>query len=114
MIQQVVLILINHAFGRLNKGGEIVVSAGSLAHRNGAMFTNLSVSDNAPGSAQAIQAQLFEPPHIISTDQTPGLDLSDMSQLVEKMAGLLNFTAGPAGIRFDILLPCVKQMQLAA
>jgi putative nucleotidyltransferase with HDIG domain len=114
LVQQVFLILINHAFERLPKGGDVVVSAGSLAHRHGAMYVNLSVSDSAPGSTQTIQAQLFEPPHIIGNGQAPGLDLCDMNQLVEKMAGHLNFTAGPSGTRFDILFPCARQMQLAA
>jgi hypothetical protein len=34
--------------------------------------------------------------------------------MLETMAGYLNFKAGDSGTRFDILLPCAKQMQLVA
>lgn len=114
MIQQIVHILIKNALDSMPTKGEIVIEAGVLAHRHGAMFTTLTLSDTAAGSTQAIQAQLFEPPLITSTGDAAGLSLCDMNQLVEKMAGCLNFKASPSGTRFDILLPCPRQMQLVA
>ena len=44
--------------------------------------------------------------------QTP--NLGQVNRLVETMAGHLSFKAGATGTRFDILLPCAKQLQMVA
>jgi len=114
MIQLVTLLLISNAVERMTREGDMVISAGGLAYRNGNTFTTLTLSDASPSSSQAIDAQLSAQVTIstASDARTPGL--ADVSQMVEKMAGHLSFKASSTGTRFDILLPCAKHLQLAA
>jgi nitrogen-specific signal transduction histidine kinase len=105
---------LRQAFERMPSDGEIVVSAGGLSHRHGAMFTGMSVSDTAASSTQAIQAELFEPAPMASANDALAPNLGNVNRLVETMAGHLSFKAGDAGTRFDILLPCAKQLKLVA
>lgn len=114
MVQLVTLMLLRQAFERMPNEGEIVVSAGGLSHRHGAMYTAMSLSDTAASSAQAIQAELFETAPMSSSNDTQTPNLGQVNRLVETMAGHLNFKAGDAGTRFDILLPCAKQLKLVA
>lgn len=114
MVQLMALMLMRHAFERMQIDGEIVVSAGALAHRHGAMYTGMSVSDTAASSTQAIQAELFEPPPIASANDALSPNLGNVNRMVESMAGHLSFKTGDAGTRFDILLPCAKQLKLVA
>ena len=114
MVQLVTLMLLRQAFERMANEGEIVVSAGGLSHRHGAMFTAMSLSDTAASSAQAIQAELFEPAPMSSTNDIQTPNLGQVNRLVETMAGHLSFKAGATGTRFDILLPCAKQLQMVA
>lgn len=114
MVQLMALMLLRQAFDRMPNDGEIVVSAGGLAHRHGAMYTALSVSDTAASSTHAIQAALFEPPPMGSANDALTPNLGNVNKMVETMAGHLSFKAGEAGTRFDILLPCAKQLKLVA
>ncbi len=114
LIQLLALLLVRNAFERMTSEGEIVISAGELAHRNGAMFSTLSVSDTAASSSHVIQAELFEPVQMSSANDPLTPTLGNVNRMLETMAGYLNFKAGDSGTRFDILLPCAKQMQLVA
>lgn len=114
MVQLMALMLLRQAFERMPNDGEIVVSAGGLAHRHGAMYTAFSVSDTAASSTHAIQAALFEPPPMGSANDALTPNLGNVNKMVETMAGHLSFKAGEAGTRFDILLPCAKQLKLVA
>ncbi len=113
-VQLMALLLIGNGFLRMTHGGVMAVNAGTQAFRHGARFTALSVSDTAASSEQAIQAQLHEPPHVISAHEALGYRLGDVNRMVEAMAGHLTFKANESGTRFDILLPCAKQLHLVA
>jgi hypothetical protein len=114
MVQLMALTLIGNAFERMANGGVITVSAGALTYRHGARFTALTLSDTSSSSAQAIQAQLHEPPHLSSASDTVAPSLGDVSRMVEAVAGQLSFKASDSGTRIDILLPSARQPQLAA
>lgn len=114
MVQLMALTLIRQAFDRMQNEGEVVVSAGGLAHRHGAMYTALSVADTGSSSTQAIQAELFEPSPTDSANDTAAPGLGSVNRMVESMAGHLSFKAGASGTRFDLLLPCSKQLKQVA
>jgi putative nucleotidyltransferase with HDIG domain len=113
-IKLVTLALIGSAFERMNREGDIVIVAGGMAYRNGAMFTALTLSDATASSGQVISAQLQEHACITAGNDVRLVGLAEVNQLVEKMAGHLSFKAGASGTRFDILLPCAKHLQLVA
>ncbi len=114
MVQLMALALIRQAFDRMQNEGEVVVSGGALAHRNGAMFAALGVADTGASSTQAIQAELFEPPPHTSANDTTAPSLGNVNRMVESMAGHLRFKAGEAGTKFEILLPCAKEQKQVA
>jgi hypothetical protein len=114
MIKLITLTLIGSTFERMNREGDIVISAGGMAYRNGAMFTALTLSDATASSTQAIEKQLQERTCITAGNDVRGVSLAGITQMVEKMLGHLNYKAGASGTRFDILLPCAKHLQLVA
>ena len=72
------------------------------------------LSDLAASSSHVIQAELFEPVQMSSANDPLTPTLGNVNRMLESIAGYLNFKAGDSGTRFDILLPCAKQMQLVA
>jgi nitrogen-specific signal transduction histidine kinase len=111
MIRQIVLILVKNACERMPDGGNILVDAGVLVHRDGAMYTVLTVSDTGAGSTKTLQAQLYEPLPDRKTGDRQTLYLSFLSDLVDKMDGHLKVNASASGTQFDILLPCARQAE---
>ncbi len=109
MIKQVAHILLKNAWESLPGGGDIRVDVGALVQRLGAMYTALSVSDNAVGtSAQLVKAQLYEPISGKMVDEQRIQGLSIVNFLVEKMGGHVKFNSDEFGTRFDVYLPCGK------
>lgn len=109
MIKQVTHILLKNAWESLPDGGEIMVDVGALVQRQGAMYTTLSISDNAVGaSAHMVKAQLYEPISGKSVDEQRMQGLNIVNYLVEKMGGHVKFNTDEFGTRFDVYLPCVK------
>jgi len=93
----------------LPDGGDIQVEVGALVQRQGAMYTALSVSDNAiDSSAQLVKAQLYEPVSGKAVDAQRMQGLSIVNFLVEKMGGHVKFNSDEFGTRFDVYLPCAK------
>lgn len=109
MIQQVTHILLKNAWESLPDGGDIQIEVGALVQRQGAMYTALSVSDNAIGaSAQLVKAQLYEPVSGKAVDEQRMQGLNIVNFLVEKMGGYVKFNSDEFGSRFDVYLPCAK------
>jgi len=109
MIKQVTHILLKNAWESLPDGGDIQVEVGALVQRQGAMYTALSVSDNAiDSSAQLVKAQLYEPVSGKAVDEQRMQGLSIVNFLVEKMDGHVKFNSDEFGTRFDVYLPCAK------
>jgi hypothetical protein len=114
MIKRITLTLISNAFERMTREGDIIISAGSVSHRNGTMCTALTLSDETVSTTQSIEAQLQEYTCITAGNDTRAAGLSEITPMVEKMAGHLSFSTNKSGTRFDILLPCAKRLQLVA
>ncbi|MDD2879121.1 MAG: HDOD domain-containing protein [Rhodoferax sp.] len=109
MVQLVALLLIRHAFERMPKSGELTVSTGALAYRHGAKFVALSVSDTTTSSAQAMAAQLHEPPtSSANSSDAAAPNLAEINRLIEALGGHLSFKCDATGTRFDVLLPSVN------
>lgn len=110
MVGLMVLTLVHHAMAHMSGPGEIVVQAGDVTYRHGSACLTLTVSSSAPGSASALQAQLFEPPAITSDLGASCLALSGVSRWIDKVAGHLSVSASASGTRFHMLLPGAKPM----
>lgn len=109
MMQLVALMLIRHAVERMPKSGDLTVSVGALAYRHGAKFVTLSVSDTAASSAQAMAAQLHEPPTSSANNSDAAApNLAEINRRVEALGGHLSFKCDASSTRFDVLLPCVN------
>ena len=106
-IKQILLILIKTACESMPDGGQIVINGGVLMQREGGVYTVLKVSYSAASVKEVIQAQLYEH-QPASTGGQDNFGLATVSQLLEKMAGHVKFSASPSGTRFDILLPCPR------
>jgi len=105
-IKQILLILIKNACESMPDGGQIVINGGGLMQRDGGVYTVLTVADSGASVKEVIQARLYEQPP--SSLGSANFDLTTVSQLVDKMAGHIKFSASPSGTRFDILLPCPR------
>lgn len=109
MIKQIVHILLKNAWEAMPAGGDIDIEVGALVQRQGAMYTVLSVSDNAVGtSVQSVQAELYEPVSGKQVDEQRMQGLGIVNYLTEQMAGQVKFSADEFGTRFDVLLPCAR------
>jgi len=110
MIKQIVHILVKHGCEAMPDGGEITVAVGALVQRQGAVYTQLSVSSTALAPAvQAVKAQLYEPVFGRQVDEKHMQDLGIVNHLAEQMAGVVKLTTNDFGTRFDVLLPCAPQ-----
>lgn len=109
MIKQVTHILLKNAWESLPDGGDIQIEVGALVQRQGAMYTALSISYNAIGTAaQLVKARLYEPVSGKTIDEQRMQGLNIVNFLVDKMSGHVKLHSDEFGTRFDVYLPCAK------
>lgn len=96
---QIVLNLLRNAVEVISANGRITVELETDAND-----VILTVADTGPGIPEEVRARIFEP--FFSTKETgTGLGMSIVHSLVALHGGTIDFTTGPQGTRFRLVLP---------
>ena len=105
VLKQILVNLIKNAIEALPDGGKIEIVNRGQVNRERRMYVELAVSDNGPGLAPEIMANLFSTVRSTKEGQHRGLGLSIVHGLVSKADALISCRSGRTGTSFDILLP---------
>lgn len=113
-LKQVLMNLTSNAIKYNRPGGEVWVSYQAVD----AQWVRLSVRDNGPGIAPALQPVLFQPfvRDEVAHKQVEGtgIGLSITKGLVERMGGSIGFASQPGETEFWCLLPAAPLASDAA
>ncbi|MFH1539738.1 MAG: ATP-binding protein [bacterium] len=100
-LQQVLLNVINNAFGALPKGGRI----GIMTQRKGENEIEIEIHDNGVGIPKEDLGRIFEPFYTTKADGT-GLGLSITYGIIRKLKGKIDVESEVGkGTKFNITLP---------
>jgi len=109
VLKQILVNLVKNAVEALTaqgrSGGRIeIVNRGNI-NRERQLYLELVVSDNGPGLAREVLANLFTPVQSSKDGAHHGLGLSIVHSLVKKLGGHIACRSSAAGTSFEILLP---------
>jgi signal transduction histidine kinase len=105
ILKQILVNLIKNAIEALPAGGRIEVANRGQVNRERKMYVELAVTDNGPGLAPEVMANLFSAVRSSKAGPHHGLGLSIVHGLVKKIDGLISCRSGRSGTSFEILLP---------
>ena len=105
VLKQILVNLIKNAIEALPDGGKIEIVNRGHVNRERRVYVELAVSDNGPGLAPDIMANLFSKVRSTKEGLHRGLGLSIVHGLVGKVDGLISCRSGRTGTSFEILLP---------
>ena len=105
VLKQILVNLIKNAIEALPDGGRIEIVIRGHVNRERRLYVELVVSDDGPGLAPDIMANLFSKVRSTKEGQHRGLGLSIVHGLVRKVDGLISCRSGRTGTSFEILLP---------
>ena len=105
VLKQILVNLIKNAIEALPDGGSIEILNRGHVNRERRVYVELVVSDNGPGLAPEVMANLFSKARSTKEGQHRGLGLSIVHGLVRKVDGLISCRSGRSGTSFEILLP---------
>ena len=97
-------LVVNAIHAMEGSGGQLRVST---AVKNGDV--EIAVADTGPGIPEPIQGKLFEP--FVTTKpegKGTGLGLSTVLMVVERHGGKIDYSTGPTGTTFRLLLPAAS------
>ncbi|MFL6657825.1 MAG: HDOD domain-containing protein [Massilia sp.] len=114
VLKQILVNLVKNAIEALPHGGKIEISSRGHVHRDHRLYVELVVSDNGPGLAPEVMAQLFSKVHSAKEGRHHGLGLAIVHGLVSKLGGQIACRSGRTGTAFDILLPAHGGMAVAS
>jgi len=106
VLKQILVNLVKNAVEALAaEGGRIDIVNRGHVNRERKLYLELVISDDGPGLAPAVLANLFSP--VTSSKEGPhhGLGLSIVHSLVKKLHGQITCRSGKNGTTFEILLP---------
>jgi signal transduction histidine kinase/HD-like signal output (HDOD) protein len=104
-LKQVLVNLVKNAIEALGAGGRIEIANRGHVVRERKLYVELVVSDNGPGLAPEVLANLFSPVRSSKDGAHHGLGLSIVHALVQKLHGQITCRSGGGGTSFEILLP---------
>ena len=105
LLKQILVNLVKNAVEALPDGGKIEIASRGHVNREQRMYVELVISDNGPGLAPEIMANLFSRVRSTKQGQHRGLGLSIVHGLVKKIGGLISCRSSRVGTSFEILLP---------
>ncbi|MBI5246275.1 MAG: PAS domain S-box protein [Elusimicrobia bacterium] len=114
-LQQIIVNLCTNALDAVGENGAVVVRVNSVK-RAGAVWAQLSVTDNGQGIPEAIQKKIFEP---FFTTKEPGkgtgLGLALVSELIQRHGGHVDLESVPGrGTTFRVEFPSVENIPAPA
>ncbi|MDO9032810.1 MAG: HDOD domain-containing protein [Hydrogenophaga sp.] len=105
-VRQMLLNLWKNAAEALPPGARVTTSTSDHIHRDGRVYTQLSVTDNGPGLPDEVMRELFKP---LGAERRPGhggLGLSIVQALATRLEGHVSCQSLPGrGASFFVLLP---------
>jgi len=106
-LKQILVNLVKNAVEALatSGGGRIEIANRGHVHRERRLYLELSVSDNGPGLAPEVMANLFAAVKSTKDGAHRGIGLSIVHGLVKKLNGHIACRSGRTGTAFEILLP---------
>jgi HD-like signal output (HDOD) protein/signal transduction histidine kinase len=108
VLKQILVNLVKNAveaIGAHGSHGKIEVANRGHVVRDRSLYVDLTVSDNGPGMAPEVLANLFSPVKSAKEGKHHGLGLSIVHGLVKKIGGTISCRSSSAGTTFEILLP---------
>ncbi len=105
VLKQILVNLVKNAIEALPAGGKIEIVNRGQVNRDRKLYVELLVSDNGPGLAPEMLANLFSQVRSAKEGPHHGLGLSIVHGLVKKLDGMIACRSGRTGTTFEILLP---------
>ncbi|TWI61565.1 HD-like signal output (HDOD) protein [Pseudoduganella lurida] len=105
LLKQILVNLVKNSIEAMPDGGRIEIANRGHVNRDRKLFVELVVSDNGPGLAPAVLANLFAEVKSAKEGKHHGLGLSIVHGLVQQLNGLITCRSGKDGTSFEILLP---------
>ena len=105
ILKQILVNLVKNAVEALGPSGRIDIGNRGHVNRERSLYVELVVSDNGPGLAPEVLANLFSAVRSTKDGAHRGLGLSIVHGLVKKLGGQITCRSGRAGTTFEILLP---------
>ena len=107
LLKQILVNLVKNAVEALGggSGGRIEIVNRGHVHRERTLYVELAVTDNGPGLAPEVMANLFSAVSSTKDGAHRGLGLSIVHGLVKKLNGQIACRSGRGGTAFEILLP---------
>jgi HD-like signal output (HDOD) protein/signal transduction histidine kinase len=114
VLKQILVNLIKNAVEALGTSGRIEIANRGHVNRERALYVELVVSDNGPGLAPHVLANLFSAVRSTKDGAHHGLGLSIVHGLVKKVNGMIACRSGSGGTTFEILLPASSGASIAS
>jgi PAS domain S-box-containing protein len=112
-IRQVVMNLITNASEALVKEGVIWVTLKEVDQDDQSNYILLEVSDTGCGMTEEVRAGIFDP-FFTTKGAGRGLGLASVQGIIRSHGGTISVVSAPGqGSRFEILLPCLTQPEMA-
>ncbi|WP_180279227.1 HDOD domain-containing protein [Massilia psychrophila] len=105
ILKQILVNLVKNAVEALGPSGRIDIGNRRHVNRERSLYVELVVSDNGPGLAPEVLANLFSAVRSTKDGAHRGLGLSIVHGLVKKLGGQITCRSGRTGTTFEILLP---------
>lgn len=105
-LKQILINLMKNAIEAMGAAGELRLRTQDYVYFDDRAFIEIVVSDNGPGIAPHILAQLFQPVQSTKGGEHSGLGLSIVNSLVKQLDGRISCRSNEThGTRFQLLLP---------
>jgi HD-like signal output (HDOD) protein/signal transduction histidine kinase len=104
-LKQILVNLVKNAVEALGTSGRIEIANRGHVNRDRILYVELVVSDDGPGLAPEVLANLFSAVRSTKAGAHHGLGLSIVHGLVKKIGGVIACRSSRAGTTFEILLP---------
>ncbi len=114
VLKQILINLVKNAIEALPDGGKIEIVNRGRVNRERRMYVELAVSDNGPGLAPEVMANLFSKVRSAKEGPHHGLGLSIVHALAGKIGALIACRSGRAGTSFELLLPVRGDASISA
>jgi HD-like signal output (HDOD) protein/two-component sensor histidine kinase len=114
VLKQILVNLVKNAVEALGASGRIEIANRGHVNRERALYVELVVSDNGPGLAPHVLANLFSAVRSTKDGAHHGLGLSIVHGLVKKVNGMIACRSGSGGTTFEILLPASSGASMAS
>jgi HD-like signal output (HDOD) protein/signal transduction histidine kinase len=114
VVKQILVNLVKNAVEALGAKGRIEIANRGHVNRDRVLYVELVVSDNGPGLAPHVLANLFSAVRSTKDGAHHGLGLSIVHGLVKKINGVIACRSGSGGTTFEILLPAASGAGMVA